>query len=137
MFLSPRISSRDLGELSHRLAVETESGIDIRRTWKREADSARPRYRDDFRRISDAVNRGESLSSSIAGTGRLFPPLFREIVDVGEKTGTLGRVFHRLSAHYRKAVEMQRLFLTSIAWPMIQLGMAIVVIGLLIWILGV
>ncbi|MGD9635168.1 MAG: type II secretion system F family protein, partial [Pirellulales bacterium] len=40
-------------------------------------------------------------------------------------------------AHYRKAVELQRLFLTSIAWPMIHLGMAIVVIGLLIWILGV
>ena len=40
MSLSPRISSKDLGELSHRLAVETESGIDIRRTWQREAESA-------------------------------------------------------------------------------------------------
>jgi type II secretory pathway component PulF len=137
MFLSPRISSRDLGELSHRLAVETESGIDVRRTWKREADSARPKYRDDFRHISDAVNRGESLSVAIAGTGQLFPPLFREIVDVGEKTGTLGRVFHRLSSHYRKSVEMQRLFLLSILWPAIQLGLAICVIGALIWILGI
>jgi type IV pilus assembly protein PilC len=137
MFLSPRISSKDLGELSHRLAVETESGIDIRRTWKREVGSARPRIRGDFQHISDSVNRGESLSVAIAGTGQLFPPLFREIVDVGEKTGTLGRVFHRLSAHYRKVVEMQRLFLMSIAWPMIQLAMAIAVIGLLIWVLGI
>ena len=47
------------------------------------------------------MNRGDSLSVALAGTGQLFPPLFREIVDVGEKTGTLGRVFNRLSAHYR------------------------------------
>ena len=137
MLLSPRLSAKTLGELSHRLAVETESGIDIRRTWKREAESAPIRARDDFRHISDAVNRGESLSLALSGTGQLFPPLFREIVDVGEKTGTLGRVFHRLSAHYRKIVEMQRAFLLTIAWPLIQLGLAVVVIGVFIWILGI
>ena len=137
MFLSPRLSAKVLGELSHRLAVETESGIDVRRTWKREAESAPSRVRGDFQHISDAVNRGDSLSVALAGTGQVFPPLFREIVGVGEKTGTLGRVFHRLSNHYRKNVELQRMFLMAIAWPMIQLGLAILVIGLLIWILGI
>ena len=137
MLLSARLSAKTLGELSHRLAVETESGIDIRRTWKREAESASSRVRGDFQHVSDAVNRGDSLSVALAGTGQLFPPLFREIVDVGEKTGTLGRVFHRLSSHYRKNVELQRMFLMAIAWPMIQLGLAILVVGLLIWILGI
>jgi type IV pilus assembly protein PilC len=137
MFLSPRISSKDLGELSHRLAVETESGIDIRRTWKREAESARGRVRGDFQQISDAVSRGDSLAMALNRTGQLFPPLFREIVDVGEKTGTLGRVFHRLSTHYRQIVERQRMFLVAIAWPMIELALAIFVIGLMIWVLGV
>lgn len=137
MFLSPRLSAKVLSELSHRLAVETDSGIDIRRTWKREADSAPTRVRGDFQHVSDAVNRGESLSTALTGTGQLFPPLFREIVEVGEKTGTLGRVFHRLANHYRKNVELQRLFLLAIAWPMIQLGLAIVVVGLMIWFLGI
>jgi type II secretory pathway component PulF len=83
------------------------------------------------------VNRGDTLSAALARTGELFPPLFREIVDVGEKTGTLGRVFHRLENHYRKSVELQRMFLMAIAWPMIELALAIFVIGLMIWILGV
>jgi type II secretory pathway component PulF len=137
MFLLPRLSAKTLGELSHRLAVETESGIDVRRTWKREAESARSRVRGDFQQVSDAVSRGDSLSVALAGTGQLFPPLFREIVDVGEKTGTLGRVFHRLSSHYRKNVELQRMFLMAIAWPMIELVIAICVIGFLIWMLGI
>jgi len=137
MLLSPRLSAKALGELSHRLAVETDSGIDIRRTWTREADSAPARMRDAFAHVRDAVNRGDSLSNALAVTGELFPPLFCEIVDVGEKSGTLGSVFRRLSSHYRRIVQMQRLFLTAIAWPMIQLAMAVVVIGLLIWIMGI
>lgn len=117
--------------------METESGIDIRRTWKRELESAPARLRPTIQHVSDAVNRGDSLSAALARTGSVFPPLFREIVDVGEKTGTLGRVFHRLATHYRKVVELQRMFLMSIAWPMIELVLAIFVIGLLIWVLGV
>ena len=110
MLLSPRLSAKDLGELSHRLAVETDSGIDIRRTWKREAESARSRVRDDFQRVSDAVNRGDSLTVALAGTGELFPPLFREIVDVGEKTGTLGSVFRRLSSPIAASSKCTRCF---------------------------
>jgi type IV pilus assembly protein PilC len=137
MLLSPQLSTKELGELSHRLAVETESGIDIRRTWKREAESAPVRVRSHFQQISDAVKRGDTLTSALARTGGLFPPLFREIADVGEKTGTLGRVFHRLASHYRRSVERQRMFLLAIAWPMIELALAILVVGVLIWALGV
>lgn len=137
MLLSPRLSAQALGELSHRLAVETESGIDIRRTWQREAESAKMRFRGDFEDIRDALNRGDSLSEALSGTGQLFPPLFREIVEVGEKTGTLGRVFKRLSEHYRGQVALQRMFLLAIAWPMFELVVAILVIGIFIWMLGI
>jgi type IV pilus assembly protein PilC len=56
---------------------------------------------------------------------------------VGEETGTLGRVFHRLESHYRHQVQAQRIFLAAIAWPLIELAFSIFVIGILIWILGV
>ena len=137
MLLSPRLSARTLGELSHRLAVETESGIDIRRTWQREAETAKFRVRGEFAQVRDSLNRGDSLTHALSGTGQLFPPLFREIVDVGEKTGTLGRVFKRLSEHYRGQVALQRMFLLAIAWPMFELVVAILVIGLMIWMLGI
>jgi type IV pilus assembly protein PilC len=59
------------------------------------------------------------------------------MVHVGEQTGTLGRVYSRLESHYRRQVQAERIFLGAIAWPMIELAFAIVVIGLLIWVLGV
>lgn len=136
MLLSSRLSAKSLTELCHRLAVETEAGIDIRRTWQRETESARGRTHDAFAQVRDAVARGDSLSSALAKTDRLLPPLFLEMVQIGEQTGTLGRVFHRLATHYRHQSRLARSFLGAIAWPMLQLGAALFIVGVLILILG-
>ncbi len=137
MLLQPQLSNKALAELCHRLAVETDSGIDVRRTWQRETDMARGRFRPYFAQVRDAVAKGDGLSLALAGAGGVFPPLFLEMTHVGEETGTLGRVLHRLEAHYRRQVQAQRIFLGAIAWPMIELALSILVIGLLIWILGI
>ncbi len=137
LFPKPQLSNKALSELCHRLAVETDSGIDIRRTWQREAEMAHGRVRPYFENVRDAVARGDSLSVALSRTGSLLPPLFLEMTHVGEQTGTLGRVLRRLEVHYRRQVQAQRLFLGAIAWPMIELAFAIAVIGLLIWVLGI
>jgi type II secretory pathway component PulF len=137
MIPEPRLSNKALAELCHRLAVETEAGIDIRRTWQREADSARGRIRPYFDKVRDGVVRGDSLSESLARAGAVFPRLFQELAHVGEETGTLGRVMQRLERHYLRLVQAQRTFLSAITWPMIELGLAVLIIGVLIWVMGV
>jgi type IV pilus assembly protein PilC len=135
--LPPQLSNKALVELCHRLAVETDAGIDIRRTWQREAESAGGRWRPEFAQVRDAVAKGDSLSLALARTGNVFPPLFREMAQVGEETGTLGRVFRRLETHYRRQVQAKRIFLGAIAWPLIELLLAVLVIGVLIYMMGV
>ena len=118
MLLSPQLSSKQLAELSHRLGLELAAGIDIRRIWRREAEQASFRIRAQFASIRTAVDAGESLSTGLAQTGPLFPPMFLEMVYVGEQTGTLVEVFQRLAHHYRHQVQMRRTFLNLIWWPM-------------------
>jgi type IV pilus assembly protein PilC len=137
MALQPQLSNKALSELSHRLAIETDSGIDIRRTWQREADMARGRMKPYFAQVRDAVARGDSLTSALTRTGAVFPQLFLEMTQVGEDTGTLGQVFRRLESHFRRQVQAERIFLGAIAWPLFELAFSIFVIGVLIWILGV
>jgi type II secretory pathway component PulF len=137
MLLEPRLSNKALTELSHRLAVESDAGIDIRRTWQREAEAAPARLRPFLMQVRDAVAKGESLSLALAGTGHVFPPLFLEMTRVGEESGSLGRVFRNLEAHYRRSRQAHRIFLSTVAWPLLELGFAIVVIGALIWVLGI
>jgi type IV pilus assembly protein PilC len=137
MLLPPRLSSKQLAELSYRIGIELAAGIDIRRIWIREAGSAPFRTRAQFASVRDAVDTGESLSVGLARTGHLFPPMFLEMVHVGEQTGTLVEVFQRLARHYRHQVEMRRTFLSLIWWPVVQLGISICVIGIMIWIMGI
>src|SRR4051812_30666683 len=137
MFPEPQLSNNALVELCHRLAVETDSGIDIRRTWTREAEMTRGRLHPYFASVRDAVIRGDSLTSGLASTGSLFPPLFLEMTHVGEQTGTLSKVFRRLEGHYRHQVQAQRIFLGAIWWPLLELAFAIFIVGLLIWIMGI
>lgn len=134
--MRPHLSGKRLSDLCHRLAISAESGIDIRRIWQREADAARGSLKSLFAQVRDDVGRGSSLTAALSRTGTLFPRLFLELVDVGEQTGSIAEVFHRLANHYEQRHRLERNFLAQIAWPMIQLAAALVVIGLLILIMG-
>lgn len=137
MLLSPRISTRELSQLCHRLAISVEAGIDARTIWAREADRAKGSSRTRLTGICRAVKKGESLRDALSETGEYFPVLFREMVDVGEQTGRLDSIFALLAEHYQGRLTLRRHFLMAISWPLIELGLAVVVIGFFIWIMGV
>ncbi|MEN0109692.1 MAG: type II secretion system F family protein, partial [Planctomycetota bacterium] len=56
---------------------------------------------------------------------------------VGERTGATPEAFRRLGEHYRRRLESTRRLRSLVAWPLIQLGIAAVVVGVLIAIGGV
>ncbi len=136
MVFSPQLSGKRLADLSHRLATGLSAGIDIRKVWQRETDNAPKRLREQFKGVQSDIERGEPFAESLAKTGNLFPRLFLEMVDVGERTGQTSEVLQKLANHYQIRHDLNRTFLGLLAWPMLQLVAAIVIIGLLIWILG-
>lgn len=138
MVFSRQIRTQELSRLCRRLATALEAGVDVRKVWQREADgrvsgglAAR------MRTVRDAVDRGDSLHEALETTGRYFPTMFRQLVGVGEQTGQLPEVLKRLADHYEHQLRLKREFLGRIAWPLIQLAIAVFVVGFLIWILGI
>ncbi len=69
-------------------------------------------------------------------TGQYFPEFFRELTQVGEQTGHLPEVFRQLAEHYEHQLKLRRVLLTAITWPVIELLLALGVVGLLIWLMG-
>ena len=137
MLFSARVSSKELAQLCRRLATALEAGIDVRKVWSREAEGRSSHaLRRRLAHVSEAVAVGRSVTDGLVATGDYFPPLFREMVHVGERTGKLAEVFRQLADHYDHQLNLRRAFLASITWPMFQLTAAVFVIGLLIWILG-
>ena len=137
MLFSPRISTRDLAQLCHRLAISVEVGIDARTIWSRETARAKRYARGQFAVISRTINQGGNLQEAFSGTGEFFPVLFREMVAVGEHTGRLDAIFAQLANHYQERIKLRRQFLAAITWPIIELIAAIGIIGFMIWIMGV
>lgn len=136
-FLSPRIGLRALAGLCRRLSTALEAGIDVRRVLGREASGRGGGVlRRQLERIRERVDRGETVARGIEAAGDYFPPLFRDLVAVGEQSGHLPETLRQLAEHYEHQLELRRTFLSSITWPLIQLTVAVSVVGFLIWIMG-
>ncbi len=130
-------SSKQLASLCNRLALALESGIDVRRVWQGEAERARGKSLRIYQAIAKRISQGDSLADAMATAPAYFPRLFVEMAAVGEQTGSAPEVFRRLANHYEHQVRIRRALLTQIAWPLLQLLMAVVVVGILIAIGGV
>jgi type IV pilus assembly protein PilC len=136
MFGEPRIGLKPLAALCRRLAISTGAGVDVRTVWTREAKAVRGAGRRHFAEVSDAVADGRAVSDGLNQTGQYFPEFFRELVQVGEMTGHAPEVFRQLAEHYEHQLKVRRSFISSITWPLIELTMALGIVGLLIWLMG-
>jgi type IV pilus assembly protein PilC len=136
MIFSPRISLREIGQLSRRVAISYEAGLDARSIWAQEARRAKGAAQRPLEIISESVAEGRSLAESFSATGEFFPPLMIELIAVAEQTGKYDAVFKQLAENYHEQLQFRRQFLASIAWPLIELAISLVAIGLLIWIMG-
>jgi type II secretory pathway component PulF len=132
--LSTRIENQSLSTLCERVSVAFEVGLDPHRVFDREAGSSSSLYSRKMRSVAEQVREGLSLSDAVKAQGNYFPPHFAEMLEGGEKSGRLDRVLERLSVYYQQLAEFRSLFLSSIVWPMIQLVLAVIVVGLMIYI---
>jgi type II secretory pathway component PulF len=116
------------------MATATRAGLEDRRIWESEAQRGGALQRAAVAKVSDALARGVSVGDALGRTGDYFPVMFRQVVALGDATGTLDRAYRQLAEHYEHRLATRRTMLSALAWPMIQLGLALAVIGIVIWI---
>lgn len=136
MFFSSRIRLKPLAQLCHRLATATNAGIQDRKIWTDEAERGSASQREVAAMIRDKLARGQTMTDALRQTGDYFPTMYRQMVEVGELSGRLGDIYKRLGRNYDRMLASRGLFLGKLMWPVFQLGMALLVIGLLIYIMG-
>ncbi len=132
-----RIGMKSLAQLLHRIGTSLRAGVDTRTVWAKEATFGSANHKQQIAQVSQAIDSGDSLADAMASCGDYFPPLALTLVDVGEKTGRLEDVLDGVAEHYEHILALRKTFLMGIAWPAIQLGLAILIVGGLIWLLGV
>lgn len=136
MIGQPRIGKKPLGTLCRKMATSLAAGVDARTVLAREAKSAHGSARSRMAQINANVQRGGSFCDAVDQTGKYYPDFFREMVRVGEESGHLAEVLRQLAEHYEHQVQLRRVLLSSLAWPMLELLLASGVIGIVIFLMG-
>ncbi len=132
MFFSPRIRLKPLAQLCRRLATATGAGLEDRRIWRGEADRGGRAQREAVAQVSEQLARGQAIDDALATTGDYFPPMFHQMVAVGDASGNLDRTYRRLAEHYEQMLTARRTLWGALAWPGLQLALALTTIGVVI-----
>jgi type II secretory pathway component PulF len=74
-------------------------------------------------KVVDMVGEGGSLSRALQRVGA-FPPLFIDMIGVGEQTGDLAQALERIGRRYDKELNIKIQRLTSLVQPVVILIMA-------------
>lgn len=92
-------------------------------------------YKEAIFKTQDAVKKGETISSVLFNYLNLFPPVFVQMVLVGERTGTLGTTLMNIVSFYQKEVDRTVDAALSLLEPALIIFLGIVVGGIVIAIL--
>jgi type IV pilus assembly protein PilC len=118
--------------LHHSLAA----GLDPVRIFRQQAKSGPRPLREVASDVAEKLGAGESMEDAFEPYRDRFPPLFIELVAVGEQTGRLEDTFRELELYYDSTLSIQRNFRSQMAYPAIQFVLAVLVLSGLIWVLG-
>src|SRR5262249_5260014 len=116
MMFSRRLSLSHLCELSRTMRHYLHAGLTLRDALRSMSRKGPRPILDLCARLSERLEKGESLEDALKPEEKLFPPLFLSLVMVGEQTGMLTEVFGDLEKFYTRQITLRRDFFSQITW---------------------
>jgi type IV pilus assembly protein PilC len=109
------------------LGTLTASGVPILQALDITARTAGNRViSDPMGEVSDRVREGQPLATPLARTG-VFPVMVTQMLSVGEETGAMDRMLHKLADFYDDEVATSLKSLTSIIEPLMMIIVGVIV----------
>ncbi len=75
-------------------------------------------------RLLEKIKKGTSFHDSLESFGGSFPPIYKGMIKVGEKVGSLERAFQGLSFYLKEEQKLREKFIGSMIYPIIVLTVA-------------
>lgn len=91
------------------------------------ADSSRERgFAEAIERVRGELESGHPLSAALARQQRIFPPVFVNMVRIGEATGHMGHVLERLAVYLERDRDTRQRVSSAIRYPLFVIAAIIV-----------
>lgn len=105
------------------------AGLDPIKVFRQQGKSGPRPLRGLAKEIAERLAAGDSLEDALEPHRNRFPPLFVEMVAVGEQSGRLEATFDELANYYETTLSVQRDFRSQMAYPVIQFVLAVLIIA--------
>lgn len=128
---SREFSSRDLSMFYSQLATMVEAGVSIQQALKTMGKTGPDRMRPAVRRLTEAVERGETLHETLGMMSDLFPSMDCHTLAISGQSGGLDKGLFALADYYEKrAIARSRIISASILPTIVLIVALLVVAGL-------
>ncbi|MBT8144440.1 MAG: type II secretion system F family protein, partial [Gammaproteobacteria bacterium] len=118
-----RPQTKDMVMFCRQMNTITRAGIPLLRGLGSLAQSTHhPMLREALNDIIESLQAGRGLTESLRRHPEIFTPLFVNIVDVGENTGTLDTAFQRLYEYLRQDEDVRKKVTSAVRYPILVMG---------------
>ena len=88
--------------------------------------------------IKENIFAGESFSNSLRQYPNAFPPLFSNMVEAGEVSGSLPDAIQTISNYLDASLKLSKKFKSALTYPIVIISLsALLVMGLMLWVVPV
>lgn len=123
-----KLTSQELYNFCNQLSILIRSGISpLESLIILRDESTSSTDKNILSNLIDSFNENGSLSISCEESG-FFPSSMIAFLDAGEKTGSLDEILANLASHYEQDTEITAQIKSAVTYPLIMLGMMVVII---------
>lgn len=128
-----RVRAGDVAVLSRQLAALTRAGVPLPQALGIIADGTdKSALASLVRAVRTDVSAGDSVATALGRRPEHFDDLFRNLVEAGERSGTLPAMLDRIATYREKADTLRRKVRKALIYPVVVLCVAGAVSGILL-----
>lgn len=126
------VKPRDLSVFCRQFTSILAAGVTVISALQMMGEQAeKPAMREAVKAVQASVEKGETLSNSMAAQNKVFPPILVNMVEAGEASGSLETAFERMALHFEKDTKLKNLVRQAMIYPAVVCLVAVGVIVLM------
>jgi type II secretory pathway component PulF len=131
-----RFSRKLIRELTDLLTIMLGSGLSLKDSLEvAQTVSSKGPANELLTLLIQRIRKGDSFASALDAAGKSFPSVYRGMVKIGERIGSLEQVFSRLSAYLSDEKKLRERFSAALIYPAIVLSVALLSAVLIVTVL--
>ncbi|NLG88056.1 MAG: type II secretion system F family protein [Clostridiaceae bacterium] len=128
-----KVKIADLAQFCRQFSIMLEAGISIAAALDvLRAQTVNPTLKECLNDLYNNIQKGISLSSVMRSFPDIFPPILISMVEAGEVSGQLDKVFIRMADHFEKEYKQRQKLKAAMTYPIIVFVIAVLVVVIMV-----